>query len=183
MMEAAASATFEGHTFLMSSVPLLGPRLSILEAIMVAIPSMQKYEDDLRDQWQSRAHRKSWRRMLELVLRMGQAPGQSLTVLSGEIHLATRATLDLEGGGVLHQLVASGISHRAPHAGWARFLGLLSWLGEDPLPNHPVRIRRIPGQAYRYVAERNYLVLDRTRDAWSAQWEIEPTGRSPALKL
>ncbi len=183
MMEAAANAPFEGQTFLMSSVPLLGPRLSLLEAVMVAIPSMQKYEDDLRDQWQSRAHRDSWRRMLKLVLQMGESPSQILTVLSGEIHLATRATLDLADNEVLHQLVASGISHRAPPAAWARILGALSWLGEDPLPDHPVRIRRIPGQRYRYVAERNYLVLERHNNSWSAAWEIEPSGRSPALAL
>ncbi|MQQ09017.1 alkaline phosphatase family protein [Epibacterium sp. SM1979] len=183
MMEAAATAAFSGRTLLMSSVPLLGPRLSILEALLVAVPSMQKYEDDLRDQWQSRAHRDSWRRMLKLVLRMGEAPDQDLTVLSGEIHLATRATLDLTDGGVLHQLVASGIAHRAPPAAWARILGALSWLGEDPLPEHPVRIRRIPGQSYRYVAERNYLVLERQGVDWSAQWDIESSGRSPALDL
>jgi len=56
MMRAEAMTSVQGHTFLMSSVPLLGPRLSVLEALMVAIPRMQKYEDDLRDQWQSRAH-------------------------------------------------------------------------------------------------------------------------------
>lgn len=183
MMEAAASDTFQGHTFMMSSVPLLGPRLSILEAIMVAIPSMQKYEDDLRDQWQSRAHRDSWKRMLELALRIHSSPAQNLTVLSGEIHLATRATLKMRTGSELHQLVASGVTHRPPPAAWARMLGALSWLGEDPLPEHPVRIRRIPGQRFRYVAERNFLSIERSNGNWAAHWYFESTGRSPALSL
>ncbi|WVM92172.1 hypothetical protein ULG90_21115 [Halopseudomonas pachastrellae] len=43
MIRAEASTPVQGHTFLMSSVPLLGPRLSVLEALMVAIPKMQKY--------------------------------------------------------------------------------------------------------------------------------------------
>ena len=42
MMRAEAAAPVQGHTFLMSSVPLLGPRLSLLEALMVAVPKMQK---------------------------------------------------------------------------------------------------------------------------------------------
>ncbi len=183
MMETAADAPFHGHTFMMSSVPLLGPRLSILEAIMVAIPSMQKYEDDLRDQWQSRAHRDSWRRMLNLALRMCEPPDQDLTILSGEIHLATRATMRLSTSAELHQLVASGITHRPPPAAWARMLGALSWLGEDPLPDHPVRIRKIPGQQFRYVAERNFLTLHRVRGQWSSRWHFESTGPSSALAL
>jgi len=68
--EAEAATPFPGRTLVMSSVPLLGPRLSVLEALMVLIPKMQKYEDDLRDQWQSRAHRASWRRMLEAMMRI-----------------------------------------------------------------------------------------------------------------
>ena len=89
MMEAEASRDARGHTLLMSSVPLLGPRLSLLEALMVLIPRMQKYEDDLRDQWQSRAHRDEWRRMLRLVRDLAMRDGHDITAVSGEIHLAT----------------------------------------------------------------------------------------------
>ena len=183
MMEAEAARDVPGHTMLMSSVPLLGPRLSILETLMVLAPKMQKYEDDLRDQWQSRAHRDEWRRMLRLVRDMARRDCQDITALSGEIHLATRATMDLGSGLHLNQLVASGIAHRAPPQGWARFLGALSTLGEDPLPEHPIRIARLPGQATRYVAERNYLVLERAGKDWQARWDLEPSGMTPALVL
>ncbi|WP_022706281.1 alkaline phosphatase D family protein [Paracoccus zeaxanthinifaciens] len=183
MMQDQARATAGGHTMLMSSVPLLGPRMSILETVMLAIPSMQKYEDDLRDQWQSRAHRDEWRRMLGLVRDMAEAPGHRLTTLSGEIHLATRAVMRLSDGHAMHQLVASGISHRAPPKAWARFLGMLSWLGEDPLPRHPIAIRTLPGQRHRYAAERNFLVLDRHGVDWSAVWHLEHSGPTPPLPL
>lgn len=183
MMEAEAQVSICGQTFLMSSVPLLGPRLSILEALMVAVPRMQEYEDDLRDQWQSRAHRDEWRRMLSLVCGITRCPGRDVTAVSGEIHLATRAEMALDDGRVLHQLVASGIAHRPPPQAWARVLGLLAWAGEDPLPAHPIRIERIPGQPRRYVAERNYLVLERQDGAWRALWEFEHGGRSPSLAL
>ena len=32
------------------------------------VPGAQKYEDDLRDQWQSHAHREEWRRVLRDIL-------------------------------------------------------------------------------------------------------------------
>jgi len=167
---------------LMSSVPLLGPRLSLLEALMIVVPRMQRYEDDLRDQWQSRGHREEWRRMLRLMVEMGRA-GQNVIAVSGEIHLATRAVMPLDAGAVLHQLVASGIAHRPPPKGWARFLGALSTLGDDPIAGKHIRIERIPGQAGRYVAQRNYLTLDRRNGAWHACWQLEDSGRSPELAL
>ena len=174
----------------MSSVPLLGPRLSLLETLMMVVPRMQKYEDDLRDQWQSHAHRAEWRRMLELMVELGRA-GRDVVVVSGEIHLATRATMPLDDGRMLHQLVASGIAHRAPPKGWARFLGLLASLGEAPLAGRPITIGRIPGQKGRYVAQRNYLILARRkdggkdggRDEWLASWRLEDSGQSPDLVL
>lgn len=91
MMESLRDAPASGHVFLVSTVPLLGPRLSIVERLLMLIPSMQKYEDDLRDQWQSRAHRTEWQRMLTLCLSLLERGG--LTALSGEIHLATQARM------------------------------------------------------------------------------------------
>lgn len=169
------------QTFLMSSVPLLGPRLSLVEGAMLRLPGVQKYEDDLRDQWQSRAHRDSWVRMLTLVRRLAEQG--DVTALSGEIHLATRADMDLGAGRVLHQLVASGIAHRPPPHLWARALGGLAAWGEDPLPDAPIRIRPLPGQRHRYTAERNALWLTRTEGQWSARWDLEHSGPTPSLGL
>lgn len=168
------------HVFMVSSVPLLGPRLSLLELAMRTVPRMQRYEDDLRDQWQSRAHRAEWQRMLGHVLRMRRrAP---VTVLSGEIHLATRAEMG-QGGSLVRQLVASGISHRAPPRGYARALGLFAGLGDAPLAGHPIRIWPLPGQRHRYVAERNFLTLDRRNGRWQAVWHLEDGGPTPPLSL
>ncbi|MGN7869139.1 alkaline phosphatase D family protein [Paracoccus sp. 22332] len=168
------------HVFMVSSVPLLGPRLSLLESLMMVIPRMQHYEDDLRDQWQSHAHRDEWRRMLGQILRMRQAA--PVTVLSGEIHLATRAEMGPEDTKI-HQLVASGISHRAPPGAYARALGLFAGLGDAPLRGHPIAIRPLPGQKHRYVAERNFLTLDRRDGRWQAVWHLENSGLTPPLAL
>lgn len=169
-----------GQCFIVSSVPLLGPRLSLLESVMMAIPRMQHYEDDLRDQWQSHAHREEWRRMLRAVLRLREAG--PVTALSGEIHLATRAEMGPAQTRV-HQLVASGISHRAPPKGYARALGWFARLGEAPLSGHPIRILPLPGQGQRYIAQRNYLTLDRQAGRWQAVWNLEDSGPTPPLGL
>ena len=180
MIEGLGKGAAPGHVFMISSVPLLGPRLSLVERLMMLIPSMQKYEDDLRDQWQSRAHRAEWQRMLTLCLSVLER--SDMTVLSGEIHLATQARMRGRGRDLI-QLIASGIAHDAPPQGYARALGWLAGLGEAPLRGHPITIRPLPGQRRRYVAERNYLVLERKGAAWAAAWELEHSGRTAPLPL
>lgn len=180
----ALEATLERpapRMLLMSSVPLLGPRLSIVESLMQITPWHEEYEDDLRDQWQSRAHRKEWIRMLRRVIALHEE-GHPVTALSGEIHLATRATMATSAG-PLHQLVASGISHPPPHRAYARALGAFARWGQSPVRHHPIRIRPLPGERSNYTAERNFLVIERQEEAWSARWFLEETGETPALPI
>lgn len=171
-----------GKVLVLSSVPALGPRLSLVERVMRFTPSMEKYEDDLRDQWQSLAHRAEWREFLSALLAVHERGDASVTVLSGEIHLATHATMGSEAGD-LHQLVASGVSHPAPPRAYARCLGMLASLGEAPLARHPIHIRGLPGHATRYTAERNFLVLERRAGSWAASWDLEASGRTSDLAL
>lgn len=172
------------HCLVMSSVPALGPRLSWVEFVIDTFwPGVNQYEDDLRDQWQSRAHRDEWKRFLGIMVREVERNDQPVTLLSGEIHVATRATMQLKNGGVIHQLVSSGISHTPPGTGYARTLGALAMFGEDPLSGYPITIRPPAGQRNRYVSQRNYLRIYRDGGEWSAQWEFEDDGASPPLPL
>ncbi|WP_210251330.1 alkaline phosphatase D family protein [Aureimonas psammosilenae] len=169
---------------LVSTVPVLGPRLSVVERLLNKMPKAQDYEDDLRDQWQSYAHRLEWVRLLESLERVAQTRGAAVTVLSGEIHLATRGTMSFRGGaGELHQLVASGITHPEPSSLYAGGLGLLARFGESPVPGCPIRMRPLPGKSATYTAERNYLVLDRQGGRWTAEWELEKSGRTKSLAI
>ncbi|WP_226575111.1 alkaline phosphatase D family protein [Acuticoccus sediminis] len=168
------------HTIVVSSVPLLGPRLSLIERLLVMIPQMQKYEDDLRDQWQSHVHRDEWRRMLGEMKRL-RASG-AVTVVSGEIHLATRAEMRAPEG-TIHQLVASGITHPPPGGAYASALGLLASFGEAPLPDSPIVLLPLPGHRRRYVAERNFLTLSRRDGRWQSQWHLEQSGPTAPMDL
>src|SRR3546814_19259546 len=106
---------------------------------------LEKNEYDLRDQWQSRSHRAEWCRLLELLIEVHTRGATPVTVLSGEIHLATRGTLETAAG-PLHQLVASGITHPAPPRAYAAALGLLARFGPSPLPDHPTPLHPLPAQ-------------------------------------
>lgn len=178
----ALAAVDEGRVLFISSVPALGPRLSWIEAAMHLLPDMHKYEDDLRDQWQSRAHRAEWRRLLEGLAKVNADPKSPVTVLSGEIHLATRGTFDVPPTPI-HQLVASGISHPAPTILYALSLDVLARFGETPVPGHEIRLRPIPGRKSIYTSQRNFLVLERRSGSWTACWELETSGRTPLLQL
>ncbi|TDL81140.1 alkaline phosphatase family protein [Palleronia sediminis] len=172
-----------GRTLVVSSVPALGPRLSLVERMMKLTRRMERYEDDLRDQWQSYKHRDEWKRFLRLLLGAHESDGRDVTVLSGEIHLATRAEMRARAAMPVQQLVASGISHPAPPDGYAKALGTLARLGEAPLRGHKIRLRPLPGQRRIYTAQRNYLMLDRRGDAWSASWYLEDDGETAPIPL
>ncbi len=181
-LDRALAEAAPGRLLLMSSVPALGPRLSWIERLLRLIPTMQRHEDDLRDQWQSHAHRDEWRTFLKALIALHRKVGHRVTVLSGEIHLATRATLETPHG-LLHQLVASGITHPAPPKAYARALGALARVGQTPVPGHPIRLRPLPGRRAIYVAQRNFLHLERRNGAWHACWELERDGTTPPLPL
>lgn len=121
--------------------------------------------------------------MLETLQRRVAEGRNPVAVLSGEIHLATRGEMPFKDGTVMHQLVASGIAHPPPPRSYACALGLLAALGENPLPGQPVRLKSLPGHRRIYAAERNYVVLERHGEEWSAAWELEESGRTPAMRL
>lgn len=179
--EAALANARGERILLLSSVPALGPRMAWIEAAMRILPGIQAYEDDLRDQWQSHAHRAEWRRLLRALVERHEA-GPPVTLLSGEIHLATRGTMATSRG-PLHQLVASGITHPAPPRAYARVLGWLAWVGDSPLVGHPIRLKPLPGQRRIYADQRNYLVLTGDNGAWRAYWQLEADGATPPLAL
>lgn len=180
--EDALAKVKSGRVLLLSSVPALGPRLSWVETVLHLFPRMQNLEDDLRDQWQSRAHRAEWRGFLMQLAKLHCNPTTPVTILSGEIHLATRATFGVPPI-PMHQLVASGISHPAPTVAYAMALDMLARFGETPIPGRPIRLYPLPGRRSIYVAQRNYLVLERKSGTWTAVWELEKDGPTVPLPL
>lgn len=100
----------------------------------------------------------------------------------GRVHLAALIVRP-EASAPLHRLVSSGITHPPPPPAYALALSALAHLGESPLPEHPIRLHPLPGQPHVYTAQRNFLVLERSGEQWSAWWELEDDGPTPALAL
>ncbi|MEN3793800.1 alkaline phosphatase D family protein [Fulvimarina sp. MAC3] len=180
---AMASTPPNTRILIMSSVPVMGPRLSWLEFVSDYVPPAREYEDDLRDQWQSRSHRKEWKRFLKIIAEAQEGTTNRVTIISGEIHLATRGEMRLKDKSLIHQLVSSGISHGAPPKAYALVLTMLARLGESPLPRRKIKMHRMPSARTIYVEERNYMVLERGGRDWSAFWDLEDQGKTASLDL
>lgn len=160
------------HLILLSSVPVVHVDLGPLERILQFIPGQQSHQDDLRDQWQSPAHRAEWQRLLLVLRDFAAASGARITVVSGEIHLGARGVAEI-GELSLHQLIASGVVHAPPPAAWTAFLELLARRRWRPFDEVRLRMLPIPGLGRRYLAARNWLALDLSADgALDATWNV-----------
>ena len=175
---------------LLSTVPLLNIDLSMAERALVAIPGEQLYQDDLRDQWRSYAHRHEWCRLSRWLLSLADTGATSVAVLSGEIHLGAWGTLE-RGNTIIQQFTASGMVHPPPPAALARFYDWLGRRQRSPLPDSRLRMLPLPNyHGRRYLGERNWLALDcRSDGSLRAGWrgttlppgmtvEVAPPGRA-----
>jgi hypothetical protein len=161
------------HVLFVSTVPVVNVALRPLERFLFWIPRQQLYQDDLRDQWQSYAHREEWHRLVPLLLDFSEQTRTAVTILSGEIHLGAYGCVE-RGRTRLFQLISSGIVHPAPSALVAR---LLHWLGRRPyVMTDDIRMRmlRLPQLRSRYLAARNWLSIESSSDvALDVKWHVE----------
>ncbi|MGM0561404.1 MAG: alkaline phosphatase D family protein [Pseudomonadota bacterium] len=168
---------------LLSSVPLINLDLSVLERLMVWIPQQQDYQDDLRDQWQSFAHRREWTRMMSQLFLYAKRNDARILVTSGEIHLGAFGRAS-NGQQLIHQLISSGIVHPPPPQTFAKALSLLSRIFKPSTRGIRTHMQAIPGFGRRYLAERNWLELDLPSQAGPrARWHAEDSGISAWVEL
>ncbi|MFC4350973.1 alkaline phosphatase D family protein [Fodinicurvata halophila] len=168
---------------LLSSVPLLNLDLTPVERLMVWFPRQQGYQDDLRDQWQSFAHRREWTRMMNQLFAYAKRNEARILVTSGEIHLGAFGRAHNERH-LIHQLISSGIVHPPPPRAFASALSLLSLILRPSARGIRTRMQPIPGFGRRYLAERNWLELDLPANAGPrARWHAEESGISAWVEL
>ncbi|MGH6943255.1 MAG: alkaline phosphatase D family protein, partial [Geminicoccaceae bacterium] len=114
----AFTAALEGmsgcrHLLVLFSVPLVNAQLTLLERFFDFVPGHQSWQDDLIDQWPSRAHWEEWSRLLRELVGFSARTGAHLTSLSGEIHLGASGLIE-SGETQIYQLTSSGIVHPPP---------------------------------------------------------------------
>lgn len=174
------------HLLVVSSVPLLNADLSPVERLVAPFqPLADLYQDDLRDQWMSYAHRAEWGRTVDLLLERA-ATGRHVSVVSGEIHLAARATLRASPSDPdaadrhIEQFIASGIAHPPP----PRVLALLFERFGRRTVRHgdvDVSLQPLAANGRRFVPERNWLEMElRPGEAPIASVHTEESGVLPA---
>ncbi|MBD2750765.1 hypothetical protein IC232_29425 [Microvirga sp. BT688] len=147
------------HLLLVSTVPLVNAHLTSLERLFAIIPGHQSWQDDLIDQWVSRAHWDEWARLLDVVLKFPARTGTRVTSLSGEIDLGALGVIEGVGARI-HQLTSSGIVH--PPAGHLASR-VLEWSSTKELrvtSAITARLLPLPGSNRRYLRARNWLELN-----------------------
>lgn len=171
------------RVLLLSSVPLANVRLSALERVLVSLPGQQRYQDDLRDQWQSYAHRREWLSVIDELIDFVHRHGVELTVLSGEIHVAAYGML-ARGEARIHQLVSSGIAHDPPPDWLARAYHLMGAWQRRVGRGIRCEMRRLPELGRRYLNRRNWLELTcRPDGALVARWHAQGMEAELSLTL
>jgi hypothetical protein len=161
------------HVLFVSTVPVVNVALRPLERFLFWIPRQQLYQDDLRDQWQSYAHREEWGRLVQQLLDFSDQTRTAVTLLSGEIHLGAFGCVE-RGATRLYQLISSGVVHPAPPALVAR---LLHWLSRRPhtlTDAIGMRMLPLPQINSHYFAARNWLSIASLSDAaLDVKWHVE----------
>lgn len=161
------------HLLLMSSVPLLFPGFGLAERLLNLLPGRQMMEDDLRDQWRSPAHETEWLQMLRIITDFARRSGATVTILSGEVHLAAHGLLSGPGMRV-RQLVSSGIVHPPPHGLGVAVMERLARRREKLFDRLALTMEPMDANGRRLLAQRNYLTITGLDDGdLRAEWHIE----------
>jgi len=106
------------HLLVVVAVPVVHARFP---RSMHALLDSHELGDDLRDHWEHDSHMGERSRLVNALLGHAEE-SRSVTLLSGDIHLASRAYIESESGARVHQVTSSGIVHPAPK--WWEFLAI-----------------------------------------------------------
>jgi len=167
------------HVLLLSSMPLVTCDLRVLERLFDLLPGHQTWQDDLVDQWPSRAHGAEWTRLLRALTAFSAANGACVTSLSGEVHLGALGLIESRETRI-YQLTSSGIVHPPPpeHA-----VQVLEWIGARNTtlaPDLSARLLPLPGRGRRFLRARNWLELEVSPgDGLAATWHSDEPSQGP----
>ncbi len=171
------------HLILMSSIPVVHARFSMVESLLGWLPGRQELEDDLKDHWSSRSHLEERKRLIHRLLAFSAAEKTRVTIISGDVHLAASGTIvSTQAGSVaitIPQLTSSAIVHPGPPGIMQFAMNQLFDTEEDVDDGIVTRMDKMPSSEKRFIAARNWLALepdDRpgiTSDRLWASWHVE----------
>lgn len=170
------------HLLVMSGIPVVNADLTLLEAALDLRPGRQRMEDDLKDQWLSRAHRQERLRLIHRLLRFSHEAGCRVTLVSGDAHVAFQGYLQSERhpaacaeANVINQLTSSAMVNLPPPALVVYMMErLLAGKVEEVDRGITARLSKFIGTSRRILGARNWLSLtvDERQCIW-AEWYVE----------
>lgn len=178
------------HLLVISPVPVVHADFGSIETTLNWLPGEQELEDDLRDHWQSKPHRKERLRMIHRLFSMMQDQKIRATFLSGDVHCAglgvvvsSRSDASGTRASVINQLTSSGIVHPAPPKIMGHLLESLSCDPEEVDQGLSAYMLNFPATRKKFVLARNFLSLEPDdKDRIWAKWYIENELHDPATK-
>lgn len=162
------------HLLVISSIPLVHMRFA------AALEQMSKaldLADDMRDQWESWAHRGERRQLIMNLLAHASASNSAVTLLSGDVHVAAHARIsstnphhrDAFGRACrIEQLTSSGIVHPPPQSYESDLMEIVGADSKDDAGADVAtevipfakRTARDPYVQHGYLCDRNWLAID-----------------------
>jgi phosphodiesterase/alkaline phosphatase D-like protein len=177
------------HLFVVTGVPIVhAPVAAALYAFEIA-PGVEEAEDDLRDSWAAPNNLSETRRLLLTLFNFGRAAGTQVSILSGDVHVATVGAIESSlpahrgptgAAARIHQVVSSGIGYMPPSgvAGWLIKKAIASVDGSVRLAGMDIVGQLLPfqGSPHRYLlARRNFAIVkvsDRTGEKVDAHRNV-----------
>lgn len=179
------------HLLVMSGIPIVNANLNLLEAALEIRPGQQKMEDDLKDQWLSRAHQQERLRLIHRLLHFSKESCCRVTIVSGDAHAAFLGYIqsDREPAApaearVINQLTSSAMVNLPPPALVIFMLEkMFGGKTEEVDRGITARLLKFPGTSRRILGARNWLSLtvDEKSCIW-AEWYAEGH-RKPYAKV
>ncbi|MEY4427440.1 MAG: hypothetical protein RLZZ182_129 [Pseudomonadota bacterium] len=163
-------ATASGHQLIISSVPVVHPKLSTAETITSwrGDDVVEGLGDDLNDHWAHDRHEDERKRLVRALMQLAERALCRVTIVSGDVHVAAwgNALRKTSTRNVhrINQLTSTAIVHPSLFT-WSEkaFLMLLRMKAaftQDLDTEHQARLLDFPGTSSTIQATRNWLALE-----------------------
>lgn len=161
------------HMLFMSSVPVVHPKLSTVEALMDNFGSdhvLDSNADDLKDHWTNDDHEGERKRLIETLIKTARSKSLKVTIVSGDVHVAAWGVTyrkDVEpkdNWAQVQQLTSTAVVHPSLVGVFERlFLHVLNTVAKDKQVldvNLAAEMMLFPGGNRYVMAARNWLALE-----------------------
>ena len=162
------------HLLVMSSVPVVHPKLSLVEGLLDTFGQdhvLDSNADDIKDHWSHDDHEGERKRLIENLCQLAQKQCIQVTLLSGDVHVAAWGTITARQSAFVSdawppiiQLTSSAVVHPSLQGIAERlFLSLLNTTAAQPQHldvQYTMEMMLFPGHNQYIMPTRNWLALE-----------------------